>query len=54
MMREIGLMSEIKSPHVVSLKTSTKTANSYYLMMELLNGGDLQNYVKERGGYLKE
>lgn len=53
-MREINLMSEIKSPHVVSLKTSTKTVNSYYLMMELLNGGDLQNYVKERGGYLKE
>ena len=54
MMREIGLMSEIHSPHVVSLKTSTKTVNSYYLVMELLNGGDLQNYVKERGGYLKE
>lgn len=54
MMREIGLMGEIHSPHVVSLKTSTKTINSYYLVMELLNGGDLSNYVRERGGYLKE
>lgn len=54
MMREIGLMGEIHSPHVVSLMTSTKTVNSYYLVMELLNGGDLSNYVKERGGYLKE
>ena len=54
MLREIQLMQKIKSPNVVSLKTHTKTQNTYYLSMELLNGGDLQNYVKQRGGYLCE
>lgn len=54
LMNEIALMSEIKAENVVSLRDATKTANNYYLAMELLNGGDLDNLVKARGGFLKE
>jgi len=53
-LREIALLGEIKSDHVVSIKASTRTVNNYYLVMELLNGGDRQNYVKQRGGRLQE
>jgi serine/threonine protein kinase len=53
-MNEIALMSEIKAENVVGLQDATKTANNYYLAMELLNGGDLDNLVKARGGFLKE
>ena len=54
MTREITLMQEVNSPNVVKLKTFTKTENTYYLSMELLNGGDLESYVKLRGGFLRE
>ena len=47
-------MSEIQSNYVVQLKEATKTPNNYYLAMELCNGGDLDNYKKVRGGFLKE
>ena len=47
-------MSEIQSNYVVQLKEATKTPNNYYLAMELCNGGDLDNYRKVRGGFLKE
>jgi serine/threonine protein kinase len=47
-------MAEVKSPYVIALKDVTKTHNNYYLALELCNGGDLDNYRKARGGYLKE
>ena len=47
-------MNEIKSPYVVALNDATKTFNNYYLAMEMCNGGDLDNYRKLRGGFLKE
>lgn len=51
---EILIMSEIDSEYVVRLKDATKTPNNYYLAMEMCNGGDLENYKKIRGGFLKE
>lgn len=54
LINEIAIMSEVRAPNVVALKDATKTANNYYLAMELCNGGDLDNFVKSRGGYLKE
>jgi serine/threonine protein kinase len=39
---------------VVALKDATKTANNFYLAMELCNGGDLANLCQMRGGYLRE
>jgi len=53
-MNEIAIMSEVRSANVVALRDATKTANNFYLAMELCNGGDLDNFVKSRGGYLKE
>jgi len=47
-------MSEIRSPYIVALQNATKTSQRYYLAMELCNGGDLGNFVKQRGGYLRE
>jgi serine/threonine protein kinase len=47
-------MAEIRSPYVVALKDATKTANNFYLAMELCNGGDLANLCQVRGGYLRE
>jgi serine/threonine protein kinase len=51
---EIAIMSEIRSPHIVALFNATKTTRSYYLAMELCNGGDLDNFKNLRGGYLRE
>ena len=51
---EIVIMSDIRSPYVVALLNATKTSKNFYLAMELCNGGDLENFVKQRGGYLKE
>lgn len=51
---EIAIMAEINSPNVVALKDATKTAGNYYLAMELCNGGDLDNFRRQRGGHLVE
>ncbi len=47
-------MADVRSEHVVALNNATKTSASYYLLLELCNGGDLSNFVKQRNGYLKE
>lgn len=51
---EIELMSEIQHPNVCRLYTATKTPSNYYLVMEFCNGGDLQDFVSLRGGFLNE
>ena len=47
-------MSAIRSDYVVALHNATKTSKNYYLAMELCNGKDLEKFVEQRGGYLKE
>ena len=47
-------MTEIKNKNVVGLVTATKTLSNYYLVMEMCNGGDLEKFMKARGGYLTE
>ena len=44
----------MRSPNIVAIFNATKTENNYYLALELCNGGDLENFVKKRGGFLKE
>ena len=44
----------MRSPNVVSLHSATKTLSNYYLVLEHCNGGDLEGFVKARGGYLLE
>lgn len=52
---EIKILKEIKSQNVVGLIQAALTSNSYYLAMELCNGGDLDNFRIKRGkGYLVE
>ena len=51
---EIELMSEINHQNVCRLYTATKTPSNYYLVLEFCNGGDLQDFVTLKGGFLKE
>lgn len=45
-------MAEIRSDYVVALRDATKTASNFYLVMELCNGGDLDQLRRAKGGYL--
>jgi len=47
-------LSQINSPYVVRMRDSTCTSSSYYLALELCNGGDLSRFVRARGGSLSE
>ncbi|KAK9880576.1 hypothetical protein WA026_011817 [Henosepilachna vigintioctopunctata] len=54
--REARIMSKLKHPCIVSLfETMQKADNSYYIITEIINGGDLCTFVKDqRGGKLDE
>ena len=54
LVNEINIQADVKSPNVVALFCETKTTDKYWLLMELCNGGDLANYMWQRGGYLPE
>lgn len=47
-------MQEIQSENVAGLMHATKTKSNYYLVMQHCNGGDLQHFIRARGGYLSE
>jgi serine/threonine-protein kinase ULK2 len=47
-------LHELRAPNVVSLITATQTRSNYYLIMEYCNGGDLENFIRHRGGHLSE
>ena len=51
---EIQIMTDIRHKNVVSLITATKTVSNYYLVLEFCNGGDLEGFIKQRGGFLYE
>ena len=40
--REISLLSEIKSEHVIGFHGVQRSANNIYIFMQFVNGGDLQ------------
>jgi serine/threonine protein kinase len=42
-------MRELKHPHIMLLEEVHESQNSIYLVMELLEGGELFNYVSEKG-----
>jgi len=54
LMNEITIMQEMRAVNVVSLISATKTQSNYYLVMEYCNGGDLEGFIRARGGYLTE
>jgi len=51
---EITIQGEIKSKNVVEIYNAAKSSESFWILMELCNGGDLDTYRKLRGGYLIE
>ena len=51
---EVEIMTEIQHKHVVGLICGTKTVSNYYLVLEHCNGGDLEGFIKARGGHLSE
>ena len=54
LVNEIEIMTEIQHRHVVDMIAGTKTHSNYYLVMEFCNGGDLEGFIKLRGGHLPE
>ena len=47
-------MTEIQHQNVVGMVCGTKTQTNYYLVMEFVNGGDLDGFIKARKGYMPE
>jgi len=42
-------MRELRHPNIMCLEEVHESQNSIYLVMELLEGGELFNYVSEKG-----
>ena len=42
-------MRELKHPNIMWLEEVHESQNSIYLVMELLEGGELFNYVSDKG-----
>jgi serine/threonine-protein kinase ULK/ATG1 len=53
-MSEISILRRICSPNVIKICDVYRSKQDYNLLMEYCNGGDLENYIKARGGYLVE
>ena len=47
--REIDMMQALKHPHIVNLIDFFVGKNYIFLVMELCKGGDLNDYLNERG-----
>lgn len=53
-LREIQILTEINHTNVVKIHDACVTKSSYNLLMEYCNGGNLENYLKARGGHIVE
>ncbi|XP_026479442.1 LOW QUALITY PROTEIN: ovarian-specific serine/threonine-protein kinase Lok-like [Ctenocephalides felis] len=52
-MNEINIMKKLDHPFIVSVYNIVETPEAVFLILELMNGGDLYNKIKE-SKYLKE
>lgn len=52
--REKEVMEHIRSPFLVSLASSFQDATNLYMLMQVVEGGELFNYLSERSSPLKE
>ncbi|XP_026482663.1 ovarian-specific serine/threonine-protein kinase Lok-like [Ctenocephalides felis] len=52
-MNEINIMKKLDHPFIVSVYNIVETPEAVFLVLELMNGGDLYNKIKE-SKYLKE
>ncbi|CDW75810.1 protein kinase domain containing protein [Stylonychia lemnae] len=51
---EINILTKIQSPYVIQLYDLQRTENNYYLIMQLCNGGDLDNLKNLRGRFKEQ
>ena len=51
---EIGILSRIRSPHVIGFYDIQKTLNNFYLFMQYCNGGDLDDLRQLRGRFTEQ
>ena len=49
MQNEIKLLRSVDHKNLIKLDSVFETKNSYYLIFELFSGGNLREYVKEKG-----
>jgi calcium-dependent protein kinase len=50
LINEIEIMQKLKHPYVMSLEEIHESKNSIYLVLELLEGGELLNYISNSSG----
>lgn len=49
MINEIEIMRELENPYIMKLSEVHESQNSLYLVLEILEGGELFNYIYEKG-----
>lgn len=52
--REIDILKKLKHEYIVGLRDFYEDANNYYLVMDLITGGDLMEFVTENGAIPEE
>ncbi|KAI9300483.1 kinase-like domain-containing protein, partial [Cunninghamella echinulata] len=54
LIREIRIMEVLNHPNIVRIYETIETAYTIYMVMEYISGGNLEEYLKKKGGYLNE
>jgi polo-like kinase 4 len=52
--QEVSIHSRLKHPSILELLWFFEDENYVYLILELCHGGEIQNYLRQRGGRLAE
>ena len=48
--KEINVMKQLTSPHVVKMFDVYEDSKNTYIILELCNGGDLDKFIRSHGG----
>ena len=48
MRREAALLQRLDHPNIACLYEIMETGNSFYIVMELVEGGDMMKYLNDR------
>lgn len=51
LINEIGIMQRLHHPYIMNLEEVHESKNSVYLVLELLEGGELLNYLSHKDGF---
>lgn len=49
LMNEIRILRDLNHPNIIQLYQVHETANSIYLVMDLVSGGDIFSFIQEKG-----